>query len=176
MSRVLGIIVGVLTVILGVWCFMTPIETYGVIGWLITFALIADGISKIMVWNDYRKIGVSDTWALVGGILSIILGITFAFNIVARVFADIFIAYVLAAWILFGGFVRIIRSFQMRDIHKNLGTTLGSNWGLALVMGILMVILGIFCMANPTIVMIATGWQISFALVLGGIGLITATA
>lgn len=176
MSRALGIIFGVLTVVLGIYCFMTPIETYGVVSWFIAFAMIADGISKIMLWNDFKKVGVTDTWALVGGILSVVLGIVLCGSFVARVTMDVFIAYVVSCWILFAGCVRIARSFAMRDVHKTLNTTLGSNWSLALVVGILLVVLGIFCVANPTIVMVALGWQIGLALVFGGIGLITATA
>ena len=39
-----------------------------------------------------------------------------------------------------------------------------------------MTIIGVFCIANPTIVMVALGWQIGFSLIAGGLALITATA
>ena len=176
MSRVFGIIFGVLTVILGFWCFFTPISTFGVVGWLITLSLIADGIGMIMLWNDYRKIGESDPFALISGILSLVLGIVLLCSIAGRVAVDIFVAYIMAFWILVDGIVCIIRSFKMRNIHNKLNNALGSNWGLALVMGILMTIIGVFCIANPTIVMVALGWQIGFSLIAGGLALITATA
>ncbi len=167
---------GILTVILGVWCLFTPIDTFGVVGWLIAFSLFADGIGMIMVWNEYRKIGVSDVLALVSGILSLVLGIVLSCSIAARIAVDIFFAYIMAFWILVGGIACIARSFKMRDVHKKLDTVLGSNWGLALAMGILLAIVGVFCIANPAIVMVALGWQIGFALIAGGAALITATA
>lgn len=176
MSRAFGIIIGILTVILGVWCLLTPIDTFGVVGWLITLSLVADGMGKVMVWIDYRKIGVSDTLALVSGILSLALGVVLVCSMTARIAVDVFVAYVMAFWILLGGLVRIARSFRMRDIRRTLGTFLGSNWALSLATGILMTVIGAFCIANPAIVMVALGWQIGFALVAGGIALITATA
>lgn len=177
MSRILGIVFGVLIVITGVYSLMTPIQTYGVVGWLIAFAMIADGIGKVMVWFDYRKLGVTDVWALVGGILSVVLGCALAGSQVARAAVDIFVAYIVGGWLLVGGVVRIARSFSMRKVHNTLDTAvLGTNWDLALCIGILMVILGIFCLANPLIVMVALGWQVGIALIMGGVGLITATA
>lgn len=177
MSRVLGIIVGVLTIILGIYCFATPVLTFGVVAWLIAFAMIADGVAKLMVWREYKALGVSDTWALVGGILSIVLGVILAFSAVARVAADVFVAYMASFWLLFAGCVRVVRSFQMRHVRRTIASQmLGTNWGLAFVTGLVMIVLGIVCIANPVIVMVALGWQIGFAMILGGIGLITATA
>lgn len=176
-GRILGIVSGVLIIVLGIYCIFTPIETYGVVGWIIACAMIADGASKIVLWNELRKSGVADVWALVGGILSCVLGVVLACSQAAMVAVDIFIAYLVGAWVLFAGCVRIARSFAMRNMRVEVnGAVLGTNWDLALIAGILMVVLGIFCLANPMLVMIALGWQIGFALIFGGAGLITATA
>lgn len=176
MSRVVGIVIGALTIVLGIYCLFTPVETYGVVSWFIAFAMIADGISKIMLWNDYRKLGESDTWALVGGILSIVLGIVLASSLFARVAVDVFIAYFVSCWLLFAGCVRIGRSFKMRKIRRTIDSqVLGANWGLAFVAGVAMVVLGILCVFNPIIVVVALGWQIGIALIVGGVGLLTAT-
>ena len=176
LSRVLGIIVGVLIVILGISCFLTPIDTFGITGWLITFALVIDGVTKVLMWNDGRKIGVKDTWLLIGGILSIVLGIIMMGSVAARVAVDIFVAYLLGIWLFAGGIVRIVRSFQMRKVQKTLGGALGSNWDVAFIAGVVMTVLGIFCVANPVIMMVAVGWGIGFSFVIEGIGLITAIA
>lgn len=175
LSRIIGIVAGVFIILTGIVSLFTPLETYGVVGWLIAFGMLFDGIAKVMVWNEYRKVGVSDTWALVGGVLSAVLGVALLCSVGGRLAADIFIAYVIACWLVFAGIVRIARSFTMRDVHKNLGTKLGENWGLALIIGIVMVVLGIFCMIYPGIVMVAIGWQIGIALIVGGAGLIAGT-
>ena len=173
-TRIVGIVCGVLTILLGVYCVVTPIATYGIVGWVIAVALIADGVSKILVWNNYRKMGVSDVWALVGGIASVVLGIALAGSQAAQIAVDVFVAYVVAGWVLVAGCVRIVRSSSMRDVQKDYETgILRTRWDLMLIIGILMVILGIFCLANPLLVMITIGWQIGFALIMGGVGLIT---
>lgn len=174
-SRVLGIVAGVLAVGIGIYSMLTPVATYGVVGWLIAFALIFDGCAKLALWRDLKTAGVSDNWALAGGVLSALFGAALIGSHFAMAVVDIFVAYLVAGWLLVGGCVRIARSFAMRDVRVSLGTQLGTNWDLALVAGILMVVLGIFCLANPVIVMVALGWQIGFALVMGGLGLITAT-
>lgn len=175
MSKILGVAGGVLMVLLGIFCVMTPIETYGMVSWLIAFAMVADGISKIALFLEYQRAGEHDVWALVGGILSIVFGIVLAGSLAMRVAVDVFVAYVASFWVLFAGCVRIVRSFRMRNVQRTLDARLGSNWELALVVGILMVMLGLFCVANPTIVMVALGWQVGFAVIACGIGLISAT-
>lgn len=176
MSRILGIVSGVLLVILGIYCLFTPVITYGVVSWFIAFAMISDGISKIMLWNEFRKIGVKDIWALISGVLSVALGIALACSNVAQAAVDIFVAYMVACWILIGGIARVVRSFQMRKVQTKLDTlALGSNWDIVLITGILMVVLGILCLFNPIVVMVALGWQIGFAMIVGGIGLIAVT-
>ncbi len=176
-GRIAGIVCGALIVILGVYCLITPIQTYAIVGWMLAFAMIADGVCKVMVWNELRKAKISDVWALVGGVLSCVLGVVLVCSQMAMVVVDIFVAYLVGAWVLFSGCVRIGRSFALRNVSKGRdGTVLASNWDLALIVGILMVVLGIFCLANPVLVMLALGWQIGFSLIAGGIGLITATA
>lgn len=175
-TRIVGIVCGVLAILVGLYCVFTPISTYGVVGWIIAVAMVADGVSKILLWNDYRKMGVSDVWALVGGIISVVLGLALVGSQAAQVVVDVLIAYMVAGWVLAAGCVRIARSFTMRNVSKVYGTKmLGTNWDLMLAVGILMVILGLFCLANPLLVMVAIGWQIGFALVMGGVGLITAS-
>lgn len=175
LSRILGIVAGAFIVFTGVLSLFTPLRSYGMVGWLIAFALFFDGIAKVMVWNDYRKIGISDTWALVGGILSAVMGFALMCSVGGRLAADVIIAYVVACWLVFAGIVRIARSLTMRSAQKQLNTKLGTNWSLALVIGIVMTVLGVVCMLYPGIVMVAIGWQIGWALIVGGAGLIAGT-
>jgi len=177
MSRSCGIIAGVLIILLGVMCMFTPIVSYGVVGWMVALALLADGVSKILLYNDLKKAEVTDIWALVGGICSVLLSVMLVSSSVARVAVDVMVANMASIWLMISGCVRIARSFQMRRVQKALRTqSFGSNWDLALIVGIIMVVLGIFGLANPVIVMVTLGLQIGFALVVGGAGLITATA
>lgn len=179
LSRVLGVIGGILVTIMGVVCFLTPLRTYGITGWLLIVSMIADGLVNIAVWNDYRKAGVSDMWALIGGILSVVLGLVLACSVIGRLAADMFLAYVVAIWIIFGGCTRVMRALAMRKAGKErveFGSVLGHSWVFTLIMGIVLVALGIFFLANPVILMITIGWQIALAMVAAGIGLIVMTA
>lgn len=177
MSRSCGIIAGVLIILMGVLCLITPIVSYGVVSWMVAIALLADGVGKIVLYNDLKKAEVTDVWALVGGIASLLFAIMLVFSGIARVAVDVMVAYIASIWLILAGCVRIARSFRMRDVQKVLrNQEFGANWDLALVAGIVMVVLGILCLANPVIVMMTIGLQIGFSLVVGGAGLITATA
>lgn len=179
LSRVLGVIGGILVIIMGVICFLTPIKTYGITGWLLIFSMIADGLVHIVMWSDYRKAGVNDTWLLIGGILSIVLGLVLTCSIVGRLAVDMFIAYVVAIWIVFGGCARVMGALSMRKAGRErvgYGTVLGHSWVAAFIIGVLMVVLGIFFLFNPVILMITIGWQIALAMVAAGIDLIVMSA
>ena len=53
--KVLSVILGVLTIIAGVYCFFTPVETSAVIPFVLGIVMIGDGIGRIVTWFD--KIG-----------------------------------------------------------------------------------------------------------------------
>ena len=68
-------IFGVLLVIGGIYCLVTPVETFGVLGWLIGLAMLVEGVSSALTWNERRKFGFADGWTLVGALASIVLGV-----------------------------------------------------------------------------------------------------
>lgn len=171
--RILDIILGVLVVALGIWCVMTPVETFGTIGWIAGFAMLFEGIGKVIAYFECKKEGTQDTFMLVGGILSALLGVVLLASMGMRWAYDLFIAYIVACWVIVAGVTNIVRSFGLRDARYNAGNlVVGGSWGWVLALGILLVILGIWGFFNPLMVMVALGWQIGFAVIAGGVNLI----
>ena len=69
--KAVSVILGVLMIIAGVYCFFTPVETSTVIPFVLGIVMVGDGIGRIVTWFDIRNIvGVS----LPGSISAILCG------------------------------------------------------------------------------------------------------
>ncbi len=171
--KVIAIILGALLAIGGVYCMFAPIATYAAIGWLIGLSMIIDGIARISVWSEQRKNGSASGWTLAGAIVSVLLGIFVLGSFVAQFAIDLFIAYLIAAWLVVGGITRIVAAFQLRSLQNQAGPFAGSGgWVSILVIGVLITILGVLCIFNPTAVMISVGFLLGLSITSSGIALV----
>lgn len=153
MLTVLSIIFGVLLIAGGVSCLVLPELTFMTLGYIIGVVMIVDGIGMIIAWfqRDRRRKG--NGWVLAGGIISLLLGITLIGNGFLQLAMNTFIIYMVIAWLLILGIMRIILAFQTRAAYKELqkadkNATLGRNWWIALILGILMVVAAIACLTS----------------------------
>lgn len=168
--KIITIILGVLLAIGGVYCIITPIATYSAISWLIGISMVAEGIARIILWSDLRKAGLANGWTLAGAIVSVLLGIFLLGSFVAQIAVDIFIAYLIAVWLVVAGITRIAVAVSLRrEENQGAGT---SNWVALLAFGVLLIILGLLCVFNPTAVMVGVGFLLGLSITLTGVGLV----
>ena len=184
-----------LVIIAGAYACMQPVEAQvsvaGLLVIIMGFGMVIGGVAEICAWNNERKMGISDSWALVGGILSIILGIillccNFA---AAGIVTATLMSYILALWLVVDGIARIMSALKLRDFGKNLTSSYNPNsmretiaqqeiqqisggWGIVLVMGILMVLAGILCFASPIILIAFMGVVFGVGMILAGISIL----
>ncbi len=194
-QKILTGILGVLVIIAGAYACMQPVEAQvsvaGLLVIIMGFGMVIGGVAEICAWNNERKMGISDSWALVGGILSIILGIillccNFA---AAGIVTATLMSYILALWLVVDGIARIMSALKLRDFGKNLTSSYNPNsmretiaqqeiqqisggWGIVLVMGILMVLAGILCFASPIILIAFMGVVFGVGMILAGISIL----
>lgn len=172
--KIVGVIVGVLMVISGVYCLFAPELTYLGIGYVVGVSMLLDAAGRIYAWWQYKKEGEADGWMLAGAVLSAVFGIILIGNGAAQLSVDVFIAYMAAIWILVHAVIAIIRSFRARKLHKVLNTRLiGKNWWLSLIIGVLMCIFAILSLMNPTVIMAAIGTFIGLGIIVAGADMIT---
>lgn len=172
-SRVIALILGVLVVIGGIYCLMTPGLTYLSLAWLLGLIMVVDGIANIVTWFELRKEGASNGWALAAAIVSVVLGVIVLGSYAAQLAVDLFIAYMLAAWLIVSGIARILFGWRMRKLHKTFDTlVIGKNWWAAFILGILLVVVGVLSLFNPTALMLATGMMIGLAIIISGVSVI----
>lgn len=171
--KAITIILGAIMLVGGVYCMIAPIETYSTLSWLIGAAMIVEGVGSALSWSERRRYGLADGWTLVGAIVSIVLGVFLLGSYAAQYAVDLFIAYIIAIWLVIGGVTRIAASIGIRNYQNQMG--LGPapiNWVALLCLGILIVILGVLCIFNPTSVMVGVGFLLGLAIVFVGTGLL----
>lgn len=171
--KIASIVFGALLLIGGVYCMFAPIETYAALSWLIGAAMLIEGIASAVTWNERRKFGFADGWTLVGAIVSIVLGVFLLGSFAARFAVDMFIAILIAIWLIVAGVARIASAISIRNYQNQMGRgSIPVNWVALLVMGILIAILGVLCVINPTSVMVGVGFLLGLSIVCVGAGLI----
>ena len=80
-------------------------------------------------------------------------------------------------WLLALGIIRIVHAFHLRRIKRasdefGLGGVIGSDWWIALILGILLVIFGIIVILNPLLGLGVIGVLVGCSIITAGVNLI----
>ncbi|MBQ9001144.1 MAG: DUF308 domain-containing protein [Eggerthellaceae bacterium] len=167
--KVITIILGGLLVVGGIYCVFSPVATYSAISWLIGLSMVVEGVGGIITWSDRRKLGLANGWTLAGAIISILLGVFLLGSFLMRFAVDMFIAYLIAIWLVVAGVTRIVAAIAVRNSEGAAGA---KGWIGQVVLGVLIVILGILCIFNPLSIWAGVGLMLGLSIVLVGIGTI----
>ena len=120
-QRILAIIFGVLMIATGLYCMVTPVESFmAVAGWVVGFTMLVDGIGRIMIWWEVRDTLLADPWMLASGIISVILGIIVLFSQTLQLGIDLFIIYYVAFWLVLTGIIAIVQAARLHKLHGSL--------------------------------------------------------
>jgi uncharacterized membrane protein HdeD (DUF308 family) len=156
------IILGVLMIILGFSCALTPLATLAAAGYFIAAVLIVSGIAGIISGFQFKIYGVN----FVVSILALILGVLALVRPGGIETIDTILIYCFAAWLIFRGATSISLSLRLRKL------SIDNKWILGLITGILGVALGIYSFVHPSVPAIAIGLLISFYFIEEGIDII----
>ena len=175
--KVVSVILGVLMIIAGVYCFFTPVETSTVIPFVLGIVMIGDGIGRIVTWYDIRDIVRQSVWVLVSAVVSLIFGLMLAFSPVLQMSVGVFVILLTGWWILALGIIRIVHAFHLLKIKREydgfgFGEMIGSNWWIALILGILLAIFGIIVILNPILGLGVIGVLVGCSVITAGVNLI----
>ena len=167
---IVAVIMGVLLIISGFLCIFHPAMTLGTIPWLIGLDMVFDGVGELCTWSDRKARGGAGGLALAGAILSLLCGIALFISFAARLLAAEFVIFFVAVWILLLGIIRIVKAFQLKKAPVE---ELANKWWIALVMGITLVICGIFSICNPLVLGLVIGINLGVMVLIAGINLVT---
>ena len=177
MRKTMSVILGVLMIAAGIYCFFAPVETSTIIPFVLGIAMIVDGIGRIVTWFDIRDVMRQSAWVLVSAIVSLIFGLLLAFSPVLQMSVGVSVILLTGWWILALGIIRIVHAFHLLRIKREsdgfgLGGMIGSDWWIALILGILLVIFGIIVIINPFLGLGVIGVLVGCSIITAGINLI----
>ena len=143
--KVINGIVGVLSIFGAIYCLFFPGLSFINIGWVITTILGIFGICSIIFYFTKKKMyenlmieGVHGAFGLVVGIAAAVVSILAIFVPSIQAVLDLIILIIFAIWMILDGVSSIAESFAMKKASTS------KSWILALVLGIIMLIFGIY--------------------------------
>lgn len=171
--KVINGIVGVLSIFGAIYCLFFPGLSFINIGWVITTILGIFGICSIIFYFTKKKMyenlmieGVHGAFGLVVGIAAAVVSILAIFVPSIQAVLDLIILIIFAIWMILDGVSSIAESFAMKKASTS------KSWILALVLGIIMLIFGIYGICHLIFVARFIGIMIGVMLMSYGIKLI----
>lgn len=171
--KVINGIVGVLSIFGAIYCLFFPGLSFINIGWVITTILGIFGICSIIFYFTKKKMyenlmieGVHGAFGLVVGIAAAVVSMLAIFVPSIQAVLDLIILIIFAIWMILDGVSSIAESFAMKKASTS------KSWILALVLGIIMLIFGIYGICHLIFVARFIGIMIGVMLMSYGIKLI----
>ena len=165
--KTLFVILGILMILAGITCFFTPVETSSVIPFIFGLAMVIDGIGRIIAWFSIREYAPRSGWVLASSIISLVFGLILTTSPMLQMSVGVFVVLLTGWWILALG-IKIKR--ESPDFV--FGEMIGSNWWVALILGLLLGVLGVIVILNPLLGLGIIGVVVGCGMITAGINLI----
>ncbi len=147
---------GLIAVLFGLIAIFWPGPTVGVLVILLGAFALVEGVANIVAGVRGRT-----GWAVFEGIISVIAGIVF---VVWPAITALVLLYLVAAWAIITGIVRIVAAIQLRRVLRNEWLLVGS--------GLASVIFGVIAAVFPGAGILALIWLLGAWLIVLGVFLI----
>jgi uncharacterized membrane protein HdeD (DUF308 family) len=162
--KIITIIIGVLLIIGGIYCFIAPGVTFLTLGWVIGVLLLVSGIETVAACFMAGGTGTT-VWDLLFGVLTILAAVLMLTNGYAQLFTDGVLILAFAFWMTVSGVSRIAAAFRLKGMDAGV-------WVWTLIFGILSILLGLYSFAHPLITAFAIGFLIGLWLLMYGLNMV----
>lgn len=158
--KVLTIILGVLLIIGGLACMFTPLMTVLAMGYILGIFLFIYGIAGIVRAISER----GGALVIVISILAILVGLYAMVRPGGTLALDAMILIIIGVWIILQGIMSIVVAIQRKKLG---GKCIGG-----VIIGIIGIVIGVYCFAHPAVLAVATGILIGLFFAQSGFDLI----
>ena len=167
--KVFNCIMGIFSLFAAFYCFFMPgISAVMTIGWIVTCLLGVIGFCGIFEYARNKK----EKKDMVNGVIGLILAIGAAvlstiamFDVSLRATYDLIVVVMFALWLVLSGVDSTVTSFKLKkEGHK--------SWWLTLLLGILVIIMGMYAGTHLIYATMTLGYVMGFSLTFYGIKLI----
>lgn len=161
--KAITVIIGALFIGTGIYCFVNMKAAFLSLALILGLALMAYGVGQIFTYITDRENKGLTAWALAEGILTALIGVLVVFYPFQT---DFVLAVWFAAWLLSSGVLRIVGALKTRKLLP------GTPWGFMFFMGIVGILVGIYCLVHPMVTGMALALMLGIFFVLQGINCI----
>ena len=159
--KIIAIITGILTAILGCCAIGMPLRTFLGIGWILGALVFVNGITGAVTAFAKKK----DVWQGIFNILIAIGGGIILFNTVSRVMTDMFLAYLAGFVIIVYGVSTLISAIKNMKLSVAMGV-------LGIICAVLSIVAGVFSIMHPVFTMVSLGILIGISIIMQGVNMI----
>ena len=172
--QLLSTILGILLIISGMQLATNPIGTASTAPMLLAVVLLVEGVASLITWLLRKRGGYASPWALVGAALSAVLGVLILVSPTLQLDILAIIPYIMGGLVIICGLSNVMQGFKLNSLRQALPVKVnGIPWGLPVVFGVIMVLLGVVAVINPLGTLISMGVWIGIEVVVAGISLIS---
>lgn len=164
--QIFMIILGVIFILCGVSCMVTPLITVMELGYFLIMLLLVYGIARIVRAVASRDYGLD----FIFGILSVLLGVLILAVPGLKAMTTGMLMYIMAGWFVAQGIISICRAVKLK---KNDG---GPMWILGVCSGVLCILMGVYSAVHPVVLALTMGLMVGFYFIVSGINMITLSA
>ena len=158
----LFVLLGVFLIIGGIWCLMTPLESYITLAIFFSAMVFVNGVFDVAFSLANSKVLKGWGWHLAGGVFETLIGIVLMIH---PALTMSILPLMLGFWLMFGAVSTISGSFDLRSYNIK-------GWGWMLVLGILLMFFSFLVLANPLLGSVVIVYMISFAIISYGVSYI----
>ncbi len=174
-NNALLIILGIFTVIGGIWCVATPGLTYMSLVWVAGFMMFFHAIQDIVTYGKRKSMGMADGWSLAGAILACLCGFMIIISGKVELLTGVTMLYILFGWLIAAGIISIFGAFRVRK-HTDTGIQSIDNytgkWWMGVLLGILLIISGCLGFAHPLLAAISIGFIVGIEIITAGVNML----
>ncbi|ASE35718.1 HdeD family acid-resistance protein [Mammaliicoccus sciuri] len=155
-----SLVSGSIFILIGILCFLFPLESIKNMFILIGIFLIFNGILEIFVFQKLKEIiNFSRFWSILLGVLHILTGLFIIMNLEA---SFVVLSYILSIWFILSSISNIYKATPLEKSNK-------LYHSLSILLNILGIAIGIILLFNPFIVIVLISFLISCYFIIFGL-------
>ena len=161
--RWFSLVCGILLIIFSFMLFSNPVSGLITVAVFLGIALLIHGFGELSMYFSLPH-GAKSGWLLAGGLVSVIFGF-WILTAQGTLSISIALPFILGAWILFTGVLKVVSCITLREFSKQLST-------INLILGIIAIVLGILLLHHPSIGSVIISVVVFVIFLVQGIGCI----
>lgn len=155
---IMWMLIAAVAIAAGIYLMIHPLTALASSAWIIALVLISSGMGSLVTYLRQRG-APGGGWLLADAILTLLLAVYVLFH---QLFAIAALPYLASCWVMFFGVREIISALERKSDP-------GSDWGWALALGIVTLMVGMGMLSRPVMTMLTVASMMGLLFVYRGV-------